>query len=68
MISPDTETALAEDDFDPREMYPLIANTVGEAGWNDPTMDGCDTIAPSFGDQLFQLVNNLRHSLQSDWH
>jgi hypothetical protein len=33
---------LAEDDLNPREMYPLIAKTAGEAGRNDPTMDDYD--------------------------
>ena len=31
-----------EDDFDPREMYPLIAKTAGAAGWNNPEMDAYD--------------------------
>jgi hypothetical protein len=25
--------------FDPREMYPLIARSAASAGWNDPEMD-----------------------------
>lgn len=33
---------LVEEEFDPREMYPLIAKTAGEAGWNDPAMDDYD--------------------------
>jgi hypothetical protein len=33
---------LVEVDFEPREMYPLIAKTAGEAGWNDPEMDVYD--------------------------
>jgi hypothetical protein len=33
---------LAEDELNPREMYPLIAKTAGEAGWNEPTMDDYD--------------------------
>ena len=32
----------AEGDFDPREIYPLISKTAGEAGWNDPAMDVYD--------------------------
>ena len=32
----------AEGDFDPREVYPLISQTAGEAGWNDPEMDVYD--------------------------
>ena len=27
---------------DPRELYPLIARTAAEAGWNDPLMDDYD--------------------------
>jgi hypothetical protein len=30
---------LVEEEFDPREMYPLTAKTAGDAGWNDPSMD-----------------------------
>jgi hypothetical protein len=33
---------LSADVVDPREMYPLIAKTAGEAGWNDPLMDDYD--------------------------
>lgn len=33
---------LVAEDFDPREAYPLIAKTAGEAGWNDPAMDAYD--------------------------
>ena len=33
---------LAEEEFDPREMYPLIAKTAAEAGWADPIMDEYD--------------------------
>jgi hypothetical protein len=33
---------LIEEDFDPREMYPLISKTAAEAGWNDPEMDAYD--------------------------
>jgi hypothetical protein len=33
---------LAEDAFDPREIYPLISKTAGEAGWDDPAMDAYD--------------------------
>ena len=29
---------LVEADFSPREFYPLIAKTAGEAGWNDTAM------------------------------
>ena len=32
----------AEGDFGPREIYPLISETAGEAGWNDPAMDVYD--------------------------
>jgi len=34
-------------DFQPREMYPLIAKTAAEAGWDIPAMDAYD----SYGDQ-----------------
>jgi PHD/YefM family antitoxin component YafN of YafNO toxin-antitoxin module len=30
---------LMEEEFQPRELYPLIAKTAGEAGWGDPAMD-----------------------------
>jgi hypothetical protein len=33
---------LLESEWDPREMYPLIAKTAAEAGWNDSTMDAYD--------------------------
>jgi hypothetical protein len=33
---------LTDDDFDPRDMYPLITKTAGAAGWNDPEMDAYD--------------------------
>jgi len=33
---------LIEEDFDPREMYPLISKTAAEAGWQEPTMDDYD--------------------------
>jgi hypothetical protein len=33
---------LTEEEFNPREMYPLIAKTAGAAGWNDPEMDAYD--------------------------
>ena len=33
---------LVEEDFSPRELYPLIAKTAGEAGWNDTAMDAYD--------------------------
>ena len=32
----------AEDEFAPRELYPLISKTAWEAGWNDPQMDDYD--------------------------
>jgi hypothetical protein len=32
----------ASDDVNPRDMYPLIAKTAGDAGWSDPTMDAYD--------------------------
>ena len=28
--------------FESRELYPLIAKTAAEAGWNDPQMDAYD--------------------------
>ncbi len=31
-----------EDEFDPREFYPLIAKTAAAAGWADPMMDVYD--------------------------
>jgi len=33
---------LVEEEFDAREMYPLIAKTAAEAGWSDPIMDDYD--------------------------
>ena len=33
---------LADGDFDPREIYPLISKTAGDAGWNDPSMEVYD--------------------------
>ncbi len=33
---------LAEDGFQPRELYPLIAKTAAEAGWGDSAMDAYD--------------------------
>jgi hypothetical protein len=33
---------LVEEPLEPREMYPLIAKTAGEAGWNQPAMDDYD--------------------------
>lgn len=33
---------LVEEDFSPRELYPLIARSAGEAGWNDAAMDAYD--------------------------
>ena len=32
----------AQDEFQPREMYPLISKTAAEAGWADPQMDDYD--------------------------
>ena len=31
-----------DDEFDPREAYPLMAKAAGDAGWNDPLMDAYD--------------------------
>lgn len=31
-----------DEDFQPSELYYLIAKTAGEAGWNDPAMDVYD--------------------------
>jgi hypothetical protein len=28
-----------DQNFDPRELYPLISKTAGDAGWADPSMD-----------------------------
>ncbi len=36
------QTLLADEPHDPRELYPLIARTAAEAGWNDPMMDDYD--------------------------
>ena len=33
---------LAEEEFRPQEMYPLISKTAAAAGWADPTMDDYD--------------------------
>jgi hypothetical protein len=33
---------LVEEAFNPREMYPLIAKTAADAGWNNPAMDDYD--------------------------
>jgi hypothetical protein len=33
---------IMEDEFEPRELHPLIAKTAGEAGWNDPIMNDYD--------------------------
>ena len=33
---------LVTDEFDAREMYPLIAKTAADAGWSDPIMDEYD--------------------------
>jgi hypothetical protein len=30
---------IADGEFDPREAYPLIAKSAGDAGWADPAMD-----------------------------
>lgn len=35
-------TNLADEPFDPRELYPRIARTAADAGWNDPVMDDYD--------------------------
>ena len=31
-----------EEEFDPREMYPLMSKVAGAAGWDDPIMDAYD--------------------------
>ena len=36
------KAVLADESHDPRELYPLIAHTAAEAGWNDPLMDDYD--------------------------
>jgi len=28
-----------EDEFNPRELYPLVEQSFGKAGWDDPEMD-----------------------------
>ena len=33
---------LADEEFEPREMYPLIAKAAAAAGWDDPIMDAYD--------------------------
>ena len=33
---------LTDDEFDPREVYPLMAKAAGAEGWNDPLMDAYD--------------------------
>ena len=33
---------LAKGEFQPQELYPLIAKTAAEAGWADPAMDVYD--------------------------
>ncbi|NLF73537.1 MAG: hypothetical protein GX575_31250 [Candidatus Anammoximicrobium sp.] len=33
---------LAEGEFSPRELYPLISKTAAAAGWDDPMMDAYD--------------------------
>jgi len=33
----------ADGDFQPCEMYPLIAKTAAETGWDSPTMDAYDS-------------------------
>ncbi len=32
----------AQEDFQPREMYPLISKSAADAGWTDPQMDEYD--------------------------
>ena len=32
----------SEGEFNPREVYPLISKTAGEAGWTNPEMDVYD--------------------------
>ncbi len=36
------QALLAEGEFSPRELYPLISRTAGAAGWDDPVMDAYD--------------------------
>ncbi len=39
----ETVRALMTDaEFNPREMYPLLAKAAAAAGWDDPIMDACD--------------------------
>jgi hypothetical protein len=33
---------IQEGEFQPNELYPLIAKTAGAAGWNSPEMDDYD--------------------------
>lgn len=33
---------LTDEEFQPRELYPLIAKTAEEAGWDSPAMDAYD--------------------------
>jgi hypothetical protein len=35
-------TLFMDEEFSPRELYPLTGKTAGEAGWNDPAMDAYD--------------------------
>ena len=36
------QAMLAEGEFSPRELYPLISRTAAAAGWEDPAMDVYD--------------------------
>ena len=36
------QALLAEGEFSPRELYPLISRTAAAAGWDDPAMDVYD--------------------------
>lgn len=33
---------ITDEEFNPREMYPLMAKVAGAAGWDDPIMDAYD--------------------------
>ena len=35
-------TDYVDEPHDPRELYPLIAHTAADAGWDDPLMDDYD--------------------------
>ena len=35
-------TDYVDEPHDPRELYPLIARTAADAGWDDPLMDDYD--------------------------